>query len=109
MKLLGENCIYLNCPFFFFLISINLPFFISGYDKGCSIAEFLAIDDEAFQHKRLVRFFKRAGFNVIKYVGDDLASVPDRLVWGGCGTLMNEKIEKLLLIWTKTLFRSKDN
>lgn len=82
---------------------------LHGYDKGCSIAEFLAIDDEAFQHKRLVRFFKRAGFNVIKYVGDDLASVPDRLVWGGCGTLMNEEIEKLLLSWTKTLFRSKDS
>ena len=76
-----------------------------GHEKGCSVAEFLAIDDEEFQHKRLVRFFKRAGFNPIRYVGDDLASVPDRLVWGGCGTLMNEKIESLLLGWNKVMFR----
>ena len=29
---------------------------VHGKDKNCRIAEFLAIDDEAFQHKRLVRF-----------------------------------------------------
>jgi hypothetical protein len=72
-------------------------------EKGCTVAEFLAIDDEGFQHKRLVRFFKRAGFQTIKYVGDDLASVPDRLVWGGCGTLMNQKIDLLLERWTKII------
>jgi hypothetical protein len=67
------------------------------------MAEFLAIDDETFQHKRLVRFFKRAGFRVIRYVGEDLSNVPDRLVWGGCGTLMNREIEILLSQWSKTL------
>lgn len=76
---------------------------LHGYNKKCKTAEFLAIDDEAFQHKRLVRFFKRAGFKVIRYVGDDLASVPDRLVWGGCGTLMNREIKTLLTRWSKVL------
>mmetsp|Transcript_14114 Transcript_14114/g.20154 ORF Transcript_14114/g.20154 Transcript_14114/m.20154 type:complete len:249 (+) Transcript_14114:92-838(+) len=76
-------------------------------EAGCKVAEFLAIDDEEFQHKRLVRFFKRAGFKRIRYVGDDLASVPDRLVWGGCGTLMNNEIETLLSFWKKILFETR--
>lgn len=76
-----------------------------GKEKRCEMAEFLAIDDEAFQHKRLVRFFQRAGFRKIRYVGDDLASVPDRLVWGGCGTLMNRPVEELLQIWSKILMK----
>jgi hypothetical protein len=78
-----------------------------GKEKRCETAEFLAIDDEPFQHKRLVRFFQRAGFRKIRYVGDDLASVPDRLVWGGCGTLMNRPIEELLQIWSKILMNDK--
>jgi len=78
---------------------------LHGKEKNCNIAEFLAIDDEAFQHKRLVRFFKRAGFNKIRYVGDDMSNIPDRLVWGGCGTLMNQTIENLLIIWTKIMFK----
>ena len=72
-------------------------------EKKCTLAEFLAIDDEAFQHKRLVRFFKRAGFKPIRYVGEDLSSVPDRLVWGGCGTLMNQDISTLMERWSKIL------
>ena len=78
---------------------------LHGKEKNCRIAEFLAIDDEAFQHKRLVRFFKRAGFNKIRYVGDDIGNIPDRLVWGGCGTLMNQTIENLLINWTKIIFK----
>lgn len=72
-------------------------------EKKCTLAEFLAIDDEAFQHKRLVRFFKRAGFRPVRYVGEDLSSVPDRLVWGGCGTLMNQEIPTLMERWSKIL------
>ncbi len=75
-----------------------------GQSQSCTVAEFLAIDDEDFQHKRLVRFFKRAGFNEIRYVGDDIKNIPDRLVWGGRGTLMNQNIEKLLTRWDKVLF-----
>lgn len=76
-----------------------------GKEKNCSIAEFLAIDDEDFQHKRLVRFFQRAGFKKIRYVGEDISNIPDRLVWGGCGTLMNQTIENLLDMWNKILFK----
>jgi hypothetical protein len=72
-------------------------------EKGCSIAEFLAIDDEEFQHKRLVRYYKRVGFQVVKYVGDDLQDVPARMVWGGCGTLMKEEIDVLIQKWARLL------
>jgi len=78
---------------------------LNGRKQGCSTAEFLAIDDEEFQHKRLVKFFNLAGFKTIRYVGDDLQNIPDRLVWGGCGTLMNEKIDNLLARWNKILSR----
>ena len=78
---------------------------LHGKDKNCRIAEFLAIDDEAFQHKLLVRFFQRAGFNKIRYVGDDFSCIPNRLVWGGRGTLINQTIETLLESWTKILFK----
>ena len=66
-----------------------------------TIAEFLAIDDEDFQHKRLVRYYRYAGFEVVKYVGDDPKDIPDRLVWGGCGTLMKQDIPALMGRWTE--------
>lgn len=74
-----------------------------GKEKGCNSSEFLAIDDEEFQHKRLVRYYTRVGFRVVKYVGDDITDVPARLVWGGCGTLMKEDIDVLLRKWANLL------
>lgn len=71
------------------------------------IAEFLAIDDEDFQHRRLVKYYKRAGFTVVKYVGEDVGSIPDRLVWGGCGTLMNADIPVLMGKWTRLMKKMK--
>ena len=77
-----------------------------GIEKGCTVAEFLAIDDENFQHRRLVRYYSRAGFEIIKYVGDDFQDIPARMVWGGCGTLMRAKIDDLLPLWTQILSKS---
>eukprot|EP00543_Licmophora_paradoxa_P000033 CAMPEP_0202449254 /NCGR_PEP_ID=MMETSP1360-20130828/8000_1 /ASSEMBLY_ACC=CAM_ASM_000848 /TAXON_ID=515479 /ORGANISM="Licmophora paradoxa, Strain CCMP2313" /LENGTH=125 /DNA_ID=CAMNT_0049067119 /DNA_START=401 /DNA_END=775 /DNA_ORIENTATION=+ len=62
-------------------------------------AEFLAIDDAPEQHRKLVQYYKRAGFQIIKYVGDGFQDIPDRMVWGGCGTLMREDIDTLLQRW----------
>ncbi len=73
-----------------------------GLDNGCHIAEFLAIDDEDHQHSRLVRHYKRLGLQVVRYVGDDFRSIPDRLIWGGRGTLMNCDITSVLNKWTPT-------
>lgn len=77
---------------------------LHGQASNCQQAEFLAIDDADFQHKRLVRLYKVTGFEVVKYVGDDLQDIPDRLIWGGCGTLMKQQIPVLLRNWSK-LFR----
>jgi hypothetical protein len=74
-----------------------------GAEKGCKTAEFLAIDDEEFQHKRLVRYYQSAGFQIVKYVGDDFKDIPDRMVWGGCGTLMRESMDVLLRKWTRLM------
>jgi hypothetical protein len=60
-----------------------------------------------FQHKRLVKYYKLNGFKVVKYVGEDLLSVPDRLIWGGCGTLMREDIQILLQKFSDKLWLMK--
>ena len=70
------------------------------------MTEFLAIDDEAFQHERLVKYYTTAGFQIIKYVGDDFGDIPDRLIWGGCGTLLRQHCIVLLQKWTKLMERS---
>lgn len=82
---------------------------LHGKENGCVDAEFLAIDDEEYQHKRLVRYYRNSGFKVIKYVGEDIGDIPDRLIWGGCGTLMREKVDVLLEKWTKNLFRRRSD
>jgi hypothetical protein len=79
---------------------------LHGRDCGCTTAEFLAIDDAEFQHKRLVRYYKMAGFREVRYVGEELRDIPDRLVWGGCGTLMTEDIDVILAKWTRIIRRS---
>lgn len=80
-----------------------------GFDNGCTIAEFLAIDDEEKQHKRLVRHYQRLGLKVIRYVGEDIINIPDRLIWGGVGTLMNAEISSLLVKWTPVFVKDGEN
>jgi hypothetical protein len=82
---------------------LYLIFWFLGRDKGKTVGEFLAIDDEERQHRKLVRYYERSGFQVIKYVGDDFMDIPDRMIWGGCGTLMRQDIDILLRRWTTIL------
>lgn len=76
---------------------------LHGKESGCQTTEFLAIDDAEFQHKRLIRYYKTAGFKEVRYVGEELKDIPDRLVWGGVGTLMTEDIDVILRKWTRIL------
>mmetsp|Transcript_18410 Transcript_18410/g.28875 ORF Transcript_18410/g.28875 Transcript_18410/m.28875 type:complete len:238 (-) Transcript_18410:1764-2477(-) len=76
---------------------------LHGIENGCQTIEFLAIDDAEFQHKRLIRYYKTAGFEEVRYVGEELKDIPDRLVWGGCGTLMTNDVEKVLKKWTRII------
>ena len=80
---------------------------LHGKESGCVDVEFLAIDDAELQHKRLVRYYKTAGFSEVRYVGEELKDIPDRLVWGGCGTLMTEKIDLILEKWTRIIRGAK--
>jgi len=77
--------------------------FLHGKESGCTTAEFLAIDDAEYQHKRLVRYYKMMGFREVRYVGEEIKHIPDRLVWGGCGTLMTEEIDVILKKWTRII------
>jgi hypothetical protein len=79
---------------------------LHGKENGYGVGEFLAIDDEENQHRKLVQYYKRSGFKIIKYVGEGLGDIPDRLVWGGCGTLMREDIDTLLERWTRVFEKS---
>jgi len=78
-----------------------------GLEKGCEVAEFLAIDDGEKQHARLVRHYRRLGLNVVKYVGEEIRDIPDRMLWGGVGTLMNSDM-KVLLGRYKSVFFGKE-
>mmetsp|Transcript_8096 Transcript_8096/g.14895 ORF Transcript_8096/g.14895 Transcript_8096/m.14895 type:complete len:254 (-) Transcript_8096:1337-2098(-) len=77
--------------------------FLHGKENGCEMVEFLAIDDAEFQHKRLIRYYKTAGFEEVRYVGEELKDIPDRLVWGGCGTLMTNELDGVLQKWTRII------
>lgn len=56
-----------------------------------------------------MRYYTLFGFKVVKYVGDDIQDIPARLVWGGCGTLMEADIDGLLERWTVMMQRSLEN
>ena len=63
---------------------------------GNTRAQLLCIRDDERQHRSLVRFYRRLGFRTLREVGDDIKSIPDRLVWGGDGTIMEIDIERML-------------
>lgn len=54
----------------------------------CRRAQILAICDDDGQHRRLVRYFNRLGFVPSKELGAAPWDLPERLVWGGAGLLM---------------------
>ena len=62
---------------------------------------------------QLVRFYKFAGFEIIREVSQgSLVSLPDLIVWGGEGTRMDVNIEKFLKLWTpriRTVLDRKNN
>ena len=80
---------------------------LHGHQQSCRTAEFLAIDDSEFQHKRLVKLYRQSGFDVVRYVGDDWRDIPDRMVWGGCGTLLRKNVPYLLGYWTRLLEKGR--
>ena len=54
----------------------------------CKKARLLAICDDDYRHKCLVRYFSMRGFKIIREVGSSPIDLPLRMVWGGSGSLM---------------------
>lgn len=54
----------------------------------CRHARLLAIRDEEQQHRRLVRYFQRLGFEPLRPLGGAATDLAPRLLWGGAGLLM---------------------
>ena len=72
-------------------------------ETPCRKARLLAINDDEFQHRKLVRYFLGRGFKEIREVGSAPLDLPLRMVWGGAGTLMsadcNEVYRSSLRLW----------
>ena len=62
----------------------------------CRTARLLAIYDQEGYSKKLVRYFRKIGFSLIKEVGSSPRDLILRLFWGGAGTLMKGDCEKIL-------------
>jgi len=62
----------------------------------CRRAQFLAIRDDARQHRRLVRYFRRLGFEPLRELGAAPWDLPARLLWGGSGLLMQGDCQEVL-------------
>ena len=64
--------------------------------KETTNVRLLAIYDDEGYSKKLVRYFKIIGFEIVKEVGSSPVDLFLRLVWGGAGTLMNGNCLKIL-------------
>ena len=64
--------------------------------KSSNKVRLLAIFDYEWYSKKLVRYFKLIGFNVVREVGSSPADLLLRLIWGGAGTLMNGECISIL-------------
>lgn len=62
----------------------------------CRSARFLAIRDDARQHRRLVRYFQRLGFEPLRELGAAVWDLPARTIWGGAGLLMRGDCRQVL-------------
>ena len=76
--------------------------------KSSNKARLLAIFDSEGYSKKLVRYFKLIGFQIVKEVGSNPGDLLLRLVWGGAGTLMNGECILILKKLEKKLSLIKD-
>ena len=74
-----------------------------AHERGCRTTQLLAVKDSEEMHQVLVRLYGSFGFRVVKELTDSMDSVPDRLVWGAEGTLMEMDIDAFLNEWSPKL------
>jgi hypothetical protein len=84
--------LHLSPGMFLFIAAIAF-----GSERGYDEVYGLAIDDEPQQHARLVAYLKRFGGAAVRRVGGSkLRDIPDRLLYGGRGTIIRGDIPKML-------------
>merc|ERR1712070_1233197 len=71
-----------------------------AFDKGCKKAQLLAVNDNERMHKILIALYRGFGFKIMREVGEESNSIPDRLVWGAVGTLMELDVVAFFKEWT---------
>ena len=71
--------------------------------KSSRKVRLLAIFDDEGYSKKLVRYFKIIGFEIVKEVGSSPVDLFLRLVWGGAGTLMKGECIPILIKLKKKL------
>ena len=76
--------------------------------KSSNKVRLLAIFDSEGYSKKLVRYFKIVGFQIIKEVGSSPIDLFLRLVWGGAGTLMTGNCSNILKKLEKKLALNKN-
>ena len=85
-------------------ILVSLGLFKCDVHDSVTIQQMMLAD---YQHRRLVKYYKRLGFHSVLEVGNNgLSDLPHLLVWGGAGTRMNCIPEQFLQQWSPTLRRS---
>lgn len=68
-----------------------------GFERGCDKVFGLAIDDGPQQHARLVAYLRRFGGEPIRRVGESkISDIPDRLIYGGRGTIIRGDVKSML-------------
>jgi len=67
-----------------------------GFEKGCRKCEIFAINDDDETHRKLVLYYRRLGFKVVREVTGGLGDLPHMLVWGGVGTRMDAGVDDFL-------------
>ena len=74
---------------------------LMAHEAGCRKVELLSIDDGNEYAPKLVKYYRRLGFKVVKEVGDNgfFEDLPHLLVWGGVGTRMDGNLQQLLSKW----------
>ena len=68
-----------------------------GFEKGCRKCEIFAINDDDETHRKLVLYYRRMGFKVVREVTGGLGDLPHMLVWGGVGTRMDAGVDDFFL------------
>lgn len=87
----SNRLLMLTPAMFIFIAALAL-----ASDNGSKSVYGLAIDDAPEQHRRLVAYLRRFGGHPLKRVDDSLASVPDRILYGGFGTIIKGDVADML-------------